>query len=287
MHYRRLIRFPAALQRHARYCGLRLSSLSVLVSLAVLGCQSNETPHKPPLVVFTAASLRDLVQDLGKRFEQDQRVELVYNFAGSNTLAQQIKAAPAADVFLSANVQWVDFLEQADRLVEGSRRNFLSNRLVVISRHDAALTITDPHQLAELDFSFLAIANPDAVPAGRYAKAFLQSVRVGELGEQSLWETVKDKVAPTPDVRAAMGLVESDPAIIGMVYRTDAATSSRITVLYEVPAQLQQPIIYCAAAVKGRHDAVLAQRFVDFLGSPDAKAVFTTHGFVTDASLDS
>lgn len=283
MHPHHLIPFPAALHRHARYYCLLLSSLSVLAFLGAPGCQSNDTPHTntPPLVVFAAASLQDVVTDLGKRFEQAHTVELVYNFAGSNTLAQQIKAAPAADVFLSANVEWVDFLGQAERLVEGSRRNFVSNRLVLISRHDAVLSITDPHQLAERDFMFLALANPDAVPAGRYAKAFLQSVTVGE---QSLWEIVKDKVAPTPDVRAALGLVESDPAIIGMVYRTDAATSARVTVQYEVPAQLQQPIIYCAAAVKGRHDAVLAQRFLDFLGSPEAKAVFAKYGFVTDAS---
>jgi molybdate transport system substrate-binding protein len=261
-----------------------MSSLSVLVSLTILGCHSNDTPHKPPLVVFAAASLQDVVKDLGQLFAQDQHVELVYNFAGSNTLAQQIKAAPAADVFLSANVEWVNFLEQADRLVEGTRRNVVSNRLVLISRHDAPFVITDPYQLAELDFSFLALANPDAVPAGRYAKAFLQSVKVGD---KNLWEIVKDKIAPTADVRAALGLVESDPAIIGMVYRTDAALSSRVTVQYEVPAQLQQPIMYTAAVVKGRHDAALARRFLNFLGSPQAKAVFTTHGFVTDAALDS
>ena len=283
------MRCPANLLRHIQYYGLLLSSLSVFLSLTVCGCQSPDTPHKPPLVVFAATSLQDVVKDLGKQFAQAHSVELVYNFAGSNTLAQQIQAAPAADVFLSANVQWVDFLEQADRLVEGTRRNFLSNRLVLISRHDAAFTITDPHQLAELDFSFLALATPDAVPAGRYAKTFLQSVKVGKSvgsGEQSLWEIVKDKVAPTPDVRAALGLVESDPAIIGMVYRTDAAMSSRVTIQYEVPAQLQQPIIYSAAVLKGRHDTVLAQHFLDFIGSPETKALYAAHGFVTDASLN-
>ena len=266
------------------YGCLLVSGLAVLVSLTVSGWQSNNPPHKPPLFVFAAASLQDVVKDLGLLFVQDQHVELVYNFAGSNTLAQQINAAPTADVFLSANVQWVDFLEQADRLVEGSRRNFVSNRLVLISRHDAPFVITDPHQLSQTDFSFLALANPDAVPAGRYAKAFLQSVKVVD---HSLWEIVKDKVAPTPDVRAALGLVESDPAIIGLVYQTDAATSSRVTIQYAIPAQLQQPIIYCAAAVKGRHDTALARRFLDFLVSPQAKAIFTTHGFVTDVSLDS
>ena len=261
-----------------------LVSLSVSTFLTATGCQSNGAADKPRLIVFAAASLQDVVTELGKQFVQGQPVELVYNFAGSNTLAQQIKAAPAADVFLSANAEWVDFLEQADRLVKGSRRHVASNRLVLISRHDAPFAITDLHQLAALNFSFLALANPDAVPAGRYAKAFLQSLKVGE---HNLWETVKDKVAPTADVRAALGLIESDPAIMGIVYRTDAVRSSRVTVQYEVPAQLQQPIMYTAAVVKSRHDTAPAHRFLDFLGSPEAKAVFTAHGFVTDASLGS
>ena len=284
MRSRRATRFRAALKRQA---GLVLvTSLALVWSLSPAACQSNQPPagSKPSIAVFAAASLQDLVQALGQRFEQNQGVELVYNFAGSNTLARQIEAAPVADVFLSANVEWINFLEQADRLVAGSRRNFVSNRLVVISRHDAAFTLTAPSQLAKADFSFLALANPDAVPAGRYAKAFLQSVRVGE---HDLWELVKDRLVPTPDVRAALGLVESDPSIVGVVYRTDAARSSRVTIQYEVPAQLQQPIVYCAAVVKGRPAAGLARRFIDFLGSPEAKAVFASHGFVTHASSDS
>ena len=269
---------------HLHPWALLLSGLSVFVCLAVPGCQSNNTPQakNPPFVVFAAASLQDVVQNLGEQFEQAHAVELVYNFAGSNTLAQQIEAAPIADVFLSANVRWVDFLDRAGRLLEGSRRDFASNRLVVISRHDTSLPLSHPRQLATAPFSFLAMANPDAVPAGRYAKAFLQSVRVGE---HDLWELVKDRLAPTPDVRAALGLVESDPAIIGIVYRTDAASSSRVTVRYEVPAQPQHPIVYCAAAVKGRPDSVLAQRFLHLLGSPQARAVFANYGFVSDPSL--
>lgn len=280
----RLTSFAAALYRHVWSSSLLLNSLAAFVFFTISCCQTNNPPHKPTLVVFAAASLQDVVHDLGRLFARDQPVEMVYNFAGSNTLAQQINAAPAADVFLSANVQWVNFLDQADRLVEGSRRNFVSNRLVLISRHDAPFAITDPHQLKQMDFSFLALANPDAVPAGRYAKAFLQSVKVVD---HSLWEIVKGRIAPTPDVRAALGLVESDPDIIGMVYRTDAATSSRVTIQYEIPAQLQQPIIYSAAAVKGRYDTILARRFLDFLGSRQTKAIFTTHGFVTEASPNS
>ena len=255
---------------------------SAFLCLAVPGCGSNDPPQARPFVVFAAASLQDVVAELGTRFARDQGVELVYNFAASNTLAQQIEAAPVADVFLSANVRWIEFLEQADRLVAGSRRNFASNRLVVISRHDAPLALSHPRQLATAQFAFLALADPDAVPAGRYARAFLQSVRVGE---RELWQLLRDRLAPTSDVRAALGLVESDPAIVGIVYRTDAARSSRVKVWYEVPAQPRNPIVYCAAAVKDRPKAVLAERFLDLLGSAQARAVLAEHGFVTAPSL--
>ncbi len=263
----------------------RLGIVPVLVAIlsaSLPGCRLSQDPDRPALLVFAAASLQDLVKDLGQRFGQDQGVELVYNFAGSHTLAQQIEAAPVADVFLSADVRWVDVLERAGRLLADSRRNLVSNRLVVIGHQDATLRLTDPRQLAEADFSFLALANPDGAPAGRYAKAFLQSVRVGE---HSLWELLKDRLAPTPDVQAALGLVESDPAIIGIVYRTDAARSSRVAVRYEVPALPRQPIVYCAAAVTGRSNPALARRFLDFLSGPEARAVFVSYGFVIDPSL--
>lgn len=278
MRSRGVTRVRVALKRQP---GLVLvTSLALVWSLSLTACQSNSPTagSKPSFVVFAATSLQDVVTHLGRRFAQDQGVEIVYNFAGSNTLAQQIEAAPVADVFLSANVRWVDFLERADRLLAGSRHNFASNRLVVISRHDTPLTLSHPRRLATAQFSFLAVADPDAVPAGRYAKAFLQSVRVGE---DDLWELVKDRVAPTPDVRAALGLVESDPAIIGIVYRTDAASSFRVTVRYEVPVQPQDPIVYCAAAVKDRSNSVLAQRFLDLLSSSQAQAVLASYGFVT------
>ena len=254
--------------------------LLVMLSAVINGCEKAVPVEgkKPTLVLFVAASLRDVVQELGKTFEQDHKVELVYNLAGSNTLAQQIKASPSADVFLSADVRWVDFLEQADRILSDSRRNFLSNGLVLISRHDTEFAITDPLQLQNADFKFLALANPEAVPAGRYAKAFLQAVSVAN---QSLWDIVREKVTPTLDVRAALALVESDPTIVGIVYRTDAATSTSIKVLYEVPPALHPTITYCAAAVKGRSEPDLARAFLDFLGSEGATVIYKKYGFVT------
>ena len=262
---------------------LTVTLLLVLYIMAVQasGCSDSDSTRKerPSLVVFVAASLRDVAQDIGAAFALTQHVDLVYNFAGSNALAQQIKASRSADVFLSANVDWVDFLEKANLLVPGSRRNFLSNRLVVVSRKDAHFQFGNPGELATLNFSFLALADPEAVPAGRYAKAFLESV---ELGGGSLWQALKDKVAPTADVRAALGLVESDPRIIGVVYRTDVTTSDKTKLLYEVPSTLHPAITYCAAALKDRPSSGLVEEYLDFLSSPDAAAVYKKYGFLQE-----
>lgn len=253
----------------------------LVLTLLPAGCGHNGSSEqeRPSVVVFAAASLHDVVRDIGSRFSEAHQVDLIYNFAGSNTLAQQLRAAPAADVFLSANLYWVDVLERAEVILPGSRRNFLSNRLVLISRKDADFQLPAPGMLPALAFTFLALADPEAVPAGRYAKTFLQAVATAD---RPVWEAVKDKIVPTADVRATLGLVESDPNIIGAVYRTDAMSSDRVRVVYEVPPSLHQPIVYCAVALKNRPRPVLTAQFLDFLRGPEAVAIYNTRGFVVD-----
>ena len=230
-------------------------------------------------MVFAAASLRDVVRDIGARFSETRQIDLVYNFAGSNTLAQQLQAAPVADVFLSANQDWVDVLERAELILPESRRNFLSNRLALISRKDARFQLSEPAMLPSLSFTFLAMADPASVPAGRYARAFLQAVATAD---RSVWEAVKDKIVPTADVRAALGLVASDPHIIGIVYRTDAMNSDQVQVVYKIPPQLHQPIVYCAVALKNRPQHEITAQFLNFLSSPEAVAIYNMKGFVVD-----
>jgi len=259
--------------------GFALVLLALIPLFTGCGNKGSSEQEKPAVVVFAAASLRDVVRDIGVRFAEMHQVDLIYNFAGSNTLAQQLRAAPAADVFLSANPDWIDMLERAELILPGSRRNFLSNRLVLISRKDAEVQLSVPRMLPALAFSFLALADPEAVPAGRYAKTFLRAVKTAD---HSIWEAVKDKIVPTADVRATLGLVESDPNIVGIVYRTDAMSSDQVQVVYEVPPGLHQPIVYCAAALKNRPQPTLVAQFLDFLHSPVARAIYNTQGFVVD-----
>ena len=233
----------------------------------------------PPLVIFAAASLSDVARDLADAFRRDDPVETVFNFAGSNTLAQQIRAAPYADVFLSADETWVDFLIEAGRTIGEPRRRILSNRLVAIAHHRADLEIEEPERLAEADFRFLALADPEAVPAGRYAKAALEGLPANT---SSLWHAVSRRLAPTLDVRAALALVESDPRIVGIVYRTDAATSARVRVLFDLPQVEGQPISYSAARIAGGARPETARRFLDYLTGPAARAIAAQHGFVVE-----
>ncbi len=270
---------PVPTQAKARALGVTLSVLCL--SLLLVGCGPNGSSEheQPAVVVFAAASLREVVQAIGARFAEAHQVNLVYNFAGSNTLAQQLRAAPVADVFLSANPDWVEMLDRAGLVLPASRRNFVSNRLVLISRKDAEFHLPAPGLLPALPLSFLALANPEAVPAGRYAKTFLQAV---ETTDRSVWEAVKYIIVPTADVRAALGLVESDPTIMGIVYRTDALHSDQVQVVYEVPPGLHPPVVYCAVALKARPRPTLTAQFLDFLHSPEAVAIYTTHGFIVD-----
>ena len=273
--------FPRPIRVGAKVRPVDFALVVLAFTLLSVGCDNNGSSgqEKPAVVVFAAASLRDVVRDIGVRFSEMHQVDLIYNFAGSNTLAQQLRAAPAADVFLSANPDWIDMLERAELILPGSRRNFLSNRLVLISRKDAEAQLSVPSMLPALAFSFLALADPEAVPAGRYAKTFLRAV---ETADHSVWEAVKDKIVPTADVRATLGLVESDPNIVGIVYRTDAMSSDQVQVVYEVPPRLHQPIVYCAVALKNRPQPTLVAQFLDFLQSPEARAIYNTQGFVVD-----
>ena len=254
---------------------VRIRLLSLLLAGLLLACGTGS--GKQLVDVFAAASLRDVAGELAAEFEDRHPIEVVFNFAGSNTLAQQIVAAPRADVFLSADSQWVDFLDGAGRTFPGSRRDVFSNRLVLIAHRDAVVEIDEPRDLATAEYRFLALADPEAVPAGRYAKASLERVIVDG---GSVWDAVSGRVAPTFDVRAALALVESDPEILGIVYRTDVLAAKKVRSLYEFPPLDELPIHYCAVLIAGGGHPQAARAFLDFLQTPAAAAIAERHGFV-------
>jgi molybdate transport system substrate-binding protein len=254
-----------------------------LLCVAVIFAGCSPRPHRGgerrELLVFAAASLKDVLGELSRPFETQTGISPVFNFAGSNVLALQIEASPqSAQVFLSADENWMDHVDKAGLIEPGSRRAFLSNRLVIIANRDNPLQLPSPAQLADADFRYLSLADPEAVPAGRYARRFMEHVAVGDT---NLWTRVKDRVAPAPDVRAALALVEAQKEIIGIVYRTDAAISKKVRVVLDVPEELTPAIRYSCACIRNSRDAEAARAFLDFLASPEAVAVFRAHGFVT------
>jgi molybdate transport system substrate-binding protein len=253
-----------------------------LCLLLVGSCSRQPTEAPARLTLFAAASLADVAEDLADAFEareaeRGEAVEVTLNVAGSNTLARQIRAAPAADVFLSADGRWVDVVEAAGRAQAGTRRPVYGNRLVLVARPDAdAAPPFDPRRLGEAPLRHLAVADPEAVPAGRYTRAALEAL--GTPGAGNVWDEIEDRLAPTADVRAALALAESDPRVWAVVYATDAASSSRVRVLAEVPDPPGEPIVYWAVALDGPRPES-ARRFVEFLGTDAARELGSRYGF--------
>ena len=256
--------------------------LCALLALALTGaaCGDREAAPAGP-VVFAAASLQEVAGELAREFERQQQVSVELNLAASNTLAQQILAAPGADVFLSADRHWVEVLDRAGRVVAGSRRALLGNRLVLIAANQAELSVGRLEELAGADFKFLALADPEAVPAGRYARGALEEIQVDG---GTLWRAVSGRVAPALDVRAALALVESDPRILGIVYKTDARQSERVRVLHEFPPRGAARVTYYGALVEDGDRPALGRRFLDFVAGSEGRRITERHGFGAPAS---
>ena len=250
---------------------------SLLFVFATLTACSGDSDKTPKLMVFAAASLNEVMSELGQRFEQEQGIGIEFNFAGSNVLAHQLLAAPVADLFVSANRAWMQRLGQAKRIVPGSRRAVLGNRLVVIANR-AATVAADPRDLfCTPRFEHLSIGNPDVVPAGIYAREWLEKL---PCYRGSAWDAVSGRIAPAPNVRAALGLVEADRDVPGIVYATDAAMSDKVNVVYEVTGSDAPVITYHAAIVNNGSNHEAAQRFLDFMGSAAAAEIFHQHAFI-------
>src|SRR2546428_3871600 len=152
------------------------------------------------------------------------------------------------------------------------RRSLLSNRMVVVAPTDTPLRVTAPADLKQQSVRRIALANPEAVPAGKYARAWLEKA--------GLWISLSDRIVPSLDVRAALAAVESGAADVGIVYRTDAAISKKVRILYEVPGTDGPRISYALAALKGRGDLETARRVAAWLARPEAAGSFERYGFI-------
>ncbi len=252
---------------------LPTARLACAVAIAVLAC-APEARQRPRLTIFAAASVGAVVDELAIGFERREGVEVTVNVAGSNVLARQLLAAPVADLFLSADERWARAVADAGHAAQAPRALW-SNELVVIAHRDAPWPAVEPAELAELPIDAVAVADPDAVPAGRYARVALGALdRAGA----DLWSRLADRLVPTADVRAALALVEADPRIIGVVYRTDAERSERVRTLCRLPLPDGEPPIAVHAVVLAGGGVARAQSFLAYVEG-DGAAVVRRHGF--------
>ncbi len=239
-------------------------------AVAALAC-SNAAPRS--VTVFAAASLREACDDVAALWRTEHPdVELVFNFAASNFLAQQIEATRAADLFLSADVEQLDKVRRSGAVALEGPRPWLSNELVVVAPASGApVAVERAADLAGPRVARLSLANPASVPAGSYARKWLET--------QGVWASVEARVVPGVDVRAALAAVESGACELGVVYATDAAISERVRIVFRVPPEQGPRIEYSIAALRGPAPAALASEALAHFLSPAAEACFERRGF--------
>ncbi len=225
------------------------------------------------LTVFAAASMKNAMDEVSMQWAEQTGHTVAVSFAASSALARQIQQGAPADIFISANPDWMDVLESDDLILPETRFDFLANTLVLVAHgSDAApVEISQGFDLAGmLGENRLAMAMVDAVPAGIYGKAALTSL--------GIWDDVAPKVAQSDNVRAALAFVSTGEAPLGIVYATDAVADDKVSVIATFPEGSHPPIIYPAAIVAASGNPLNTQ-FLEFLRSDVARMVFERQGF--------
>src|SRR5260221_10183403 len=239
----------------------------VMIGVATLGAAvSSARAQRPDLLVFAAASLKTALDEINAQFQRDKGTKATTSYAASPALAKQIESGAPADVFISADLDWMDYLGQRALIRADTRHNLVSNAIVLIAPKSSAsqLKIAPNFGLAPaLGDGRLAMADPASVPAGQYGKASLEALGV--------WASVAAQVAPAENVRAALLLVSRGEAPLGIVYETDAAVDPGVRIVDRFPPNTHPPIVYPVSATASSSDPAAAD-FVPDLTSPPVQA---------------
>lgn len=222
--------------------------------------------------VFAAASLTDALQEIAAAYEKASGDKVLLNLGASSALARQIQEGAPADLFFSADEAKMDGLEKRGLVLKGTRRSLLSNTLVIVVPADSNLKISSANDLATSKIRALALAEPQSVPAGIYAKEYLRA--------KKLWGKVINKTIPTENVRGALAAVESGNVDAGIVYKTDAQISKKVKIAFEVPAADGPKISYPLAVMAESRQQEAARKLLAYLESPAALDVFRRYGFL-------
>lgn len=257
------LRFPWL--RDLLVCGLLI--LSSVAGTTDASAQQNK------LVIFAAASLKNTLDQVNTAYQRDKGQDTATSYAASSTLAKQIEAAAPADIFISADLDWMDFLAKKNLIKPQTRANLLGNQLVLIASANSTvkLAIAPDFPIAQaLGNGRLAIADPSGVPAGKYGKAALEAL--------GAWSSVADKLAPAENVRATLLLVSRGETPLGIVYQTDAVAAKGVKILGIFPEDTHPPIIYPIAVMATSTNPGDAA-YIAYVKSPAARPIFEKWGF--------
>jgi molybdate transport system substrate-binding protein len=244
----------------------------LLLAACFIGLPSLAADAEKVITVFAAASLTNALQDLGDAFTKDTSIPVRFSFAASSALARQIENGSRADVFFSADLDWMDYLQTRHLIQPATRQEMLGNQLVLIAPLDSKIKLKiEPHfALAEaIGKSRLATGDPDSVPVGRYAHEALANLGV--------WDQVAARLVRADSVRSALAFVDRGEAALGIVYTTDAMVDKNVRVVGMFPPDSHKPIIYPAALVTGAGSE--AAKFLAFIRGPAGDLAFRHYGF--------
>ncbi|TWT10013.1 molybdate ABC transporter substrate-binding protein [Reyranella sp. CPCC 100927] len=253
-----------------------LRGLAVVLAVAVGWAPLASTPasaQSAPVLVFAAASLKNALDEIAAQWSKETGKQTKISYAASSALAKQIEGAAPADIFISADLDWMDYVAQRKLIKPESRVNLLGNRIVLVAGKDskAATKIESGFALRTLlGDGRLAMANIDSVPAGKYGKAALEKLGV--------WSSVQDRLAQAENVRAALLLVSRGEAPLGIVYQTDAAADPNVKIVGVFPEDTHPAIVY-PVAVTANSANPDAAAFAAYLGAPAARPLFEKQGF--------
>ncbi|MDJ1181450.1 molybdate ABC transporter substrate-binding protein [Roseofilum sp. BLCC_M91] len=253
----------------------RVIGWGVLGLLSAFTASCVDSPQSPKLTVLlisAASSLQDVMQEIGDIYrQQEQHIQLTYNFGASGSLRYQIEQGAPVDIYISAALKYMDALQAQDLLLPGTRKNLLKNQMVLITAKRNS-DISGFTQLKSDRIQKIAIGAPESVPAGAYAKEVLESLH--------LYQSLEPKFVFAKDVRQVLTYVETGNVDAGMVYRTDANISDRVKIIEFAPENTHSPIAYPVAIIRESKHPEAAQEFVQFLFSQPAQDIFQKYGFM-------
>jgi molybdate transport system substrate-binding protein len=245
---------------------------SLALSACLVWVQSVAADSEKAITVFAAASLTNALQDLGDAFTKDTSIQVRFSFAASSALARQIENGSRADVFFSADLEWMDYLQARNLIQPATRHEVLGNQLVLIAPVDSKISLKiEPHfaLVAAVGKSRLATGDPDSVPVGRYAHEALTNLGV--------WDEIAARLVRADSVRSALAFVDRGEAALGIVYTTDALIDKNVRVVGIFPASSHMPIIYPVALINGARPH--AAKFLAYIRGPAGDLTFQHYGF--------